>query len=85
LTPNANPRDKNPKQWERIWFPTGPQGWQLEPGKKEYKEGNPAEYEGENGKRLEEAYRYVRETGRFNPDLPIPDCPPKMEWVEWAL
>jgi hypothetical protein len=85
LTPNANPQDKNPKEWERIWIPAGVGPWQNDPEKNIAKEGEPMEYEGEKGKQLEEAYRVVRETGRFAPGQPIPETPPRMDWVDFAL
>ncbi|KAF2198771.1 hypothetical protein GQ43DRAFT_483027 [Delitschia confertaspora ATCC 74209] len=81
---NANPNEKNPKDWERIWIPNGPGSMQNDPAKNPYKEGRPEEYAGEAGKQLEEIYRVVRETGRFAGNV-VPLVPPKMDWVSFAV
>ncbi|KAF2252383.1 hypothetical protein BU26DRAFT_256232 [Trematosphaeria pertusa] len=49
--------------------------------KDRFKEGRPEEYEGEQGRMLEEVYRRVGQTGRFNDDEDIPLVPPKCEWI----
>ena len=49
--------------------------------KDRYKEGKPEEYEGEQGKMLEEIYKRVAQLGRFNDDEDIPLTPPKCEWI----
>jgi nucleoporin NUP42 len=49
--------------------------------KDRYKEGNPEDYEGEQGKILEEIYRRVGQLGRFEDDEDIPTIPPKCEWI----
>ncbi|CBX98083.1 predicted protein [Plenodomus lingam JN3] len=49
--------------------------------KERFKEGRPEEYEGEQGKMLEEIYRRVAQLGRFNEDEDIPLTPPKCEWI----
>lgn len=49
--------------------------------KDRFKEGKPEEYEGEQGRILEEIYRRVGQLGRFNDDEEIPLVPPKCEWI----
>ena len=49
--------------------------------KERFKEGKPAEYEGEQGRILEEIYMRVGRLGRFNDNELIPDTPPKCEWI----
>jgi nucleoporin NUP42 len=49
--------------------------------KERFKEGKPAEYEGEQGSILEEIYTRVGRLGRFNDNELIPDTPPKCEWI----
>ncbi|CAI6338785.1 unnamed protein product [Periconia digitata] len=45
------------------------------------KEGKPEEYDGEQGKLLEEIYLRVAQTGFFNDNEDIPLTPPKCEWI----
>ncbi|CAO2656134.1 Nn.00g049370.m01.CDS01 [Neocucurbitaria sp. VM-36] len=49
--------------------------------KDRFKEGKPEEYEGEQGRILEEIYRRVNQLGRFNDNEEIPLVPPKCEWI----
>ncbi|OAL54946.1 hypothetical protein IQ07DRAFT_584085 [Pyrenochaeta sp. DS3sAY3a] len=49
--------------------------------KDRFKEGKPEEYEGEQGKLLEEIYRRVGQLGRFDDNEDIPITPPKCEWI----
>ncbi|KAF2868972.1 hypothetical protein BDV95DRAFT_578023 [Massariosphaeria phaeospora] len=46
-----------------------------------FKEGNSADYEGEQGRILEEIYRRVGRLGRFDENEDIPLIPPKCEWI----
>ena len=46
-----------------------------------YKEGKPDEYEGDQGKRLEEIYKRVAQMGLFDDNEEIPLIPPKCEWI----
>ncbi|KAI4927685.1 hypothetical protein J4E85_006197 [Alternaria conjuncta] len=57
-----------------------PDGKPIDP-KDRYKEGKPEEYEGEQGRILEEIYKRVAQLGRFNDDEDIPVTPPKCEWI----
>ncbi|KAI4921964.1 hypothetical protein J4E90_000392 [Alternaria incomplexa] len=57
-----------------------PDGKPIDP-KDRYKEGKPEEYEGEQGRILEEIYKRVAQLGRFNDDEDIPVAPPKCEWI----
>ncbi|RMZ70284.1 CCCH zinc finger domain [Pyrenophora seminiperda CCB06] len=59
---------------------TTPDGKPIDP-KDRYKEGKPEEYEGEQGRLLEEIYKRVSQLGRFNDDEDIPLTPPKCEWI----
>ncbi|KAF2714163.1 hypothetical protein K504DRAFT_369296 [Pleomassaria siparia CBS 279.74] len=49
--------------------------------KDRFKEGKPGDYEGEQGRILEDIYRRVGQLGRFNDDEDIPLIPPKCEWI----
>ena len=49
--------------------------------KDRYKEGKPEDYEGEQGRILEEIYRRVGRLGKFEDDEDIPLVPPKCEWI----
>lgn len=49
--------------------------------KERFKEGKSQEYEGEQGKILEEIYRRVARMGRFEENEDIPLTPPKCEWI----
>ncbi|KAF2827356.1 hypothetical protein CC86DRAFT_348743 [Ophiobolus disseminans] len=49
--------------------------------KDRFKEGKPEDYEGEQGRMLEEIYRRVGQMGRFNDNEDIPLIPPKCEWI----
>ncbi|KAB2105951.1 hypothetical protein AG0111_0g5720 [Alternaria gaisen] len=57
-----------------------PDGKPIDP-KDRYKEGKPEEYDGEQGRILEEIYKRVSQLGRFNDDEDIPVTPPKCEWI----
>lgn len=59
---------------------TTPDGKPIDP-KDRFKEGKPEEYEGEQGKLLEEIYRKVAQMGRFDEGVDIPVTPPKCEWI----
>ncbi|KAH7378745.1 hypothetical protein BKA66DRAFT_571533 [Pyrenochaeta sp. MPI-SDFR-AT-0127] len=67
-----------PAQQAQAVAPPG--GGQIDP-KDRFKEGKPEEYEGEQGKVLEEIYRRVGQLGRFNENEDIPLVPPKCEWI----
>ncbi|KAF2177839.1 hypothetical protein K469DRAFT_601472 [Zopfia rhizophila CBS 207.26] len=84
LTTAANLNNKDPNDWARIWHPTGPPK-QTDPAKEAFKEGKPEDYEGEKGRMLEEIYRRVNELGRFGEGELVPEAPPKMAWVGWAV
>lgn len=49
--------------------------------KERFKEGKPEEYEGEQGRILEEIYKRVAQLGRFDENEDIPLTPPKCEWI----
>lgn len=49
--------------------------------KERFKEGKPQEYDGEQGKKLEDIYKRVAQLGRFNENEDIPLTPPKCEWI----
>jgi nucleoporin NUP42 len=55
-------------------------GKEIDP-KDRFKEGRPEEYEGEQGKMLEEIYGRVGQMGRFDDNEDIPLVPPKCEWI----
>jgi nucleoporin NUP42 len=55
-------------------------GKEIDP-KDRFKEGKKEEYEGEQGRILEEIYRRVGQMGRFNDDEEIPLTPPRCEWI----
>ncbi|KAJ4348459.1 uncharacterized protein N0V89_009833 [Didymosphaeria variabile] len=46
-----------------------------------FKEGRPEDYEGEQGRKLQQIYQRVAQMGIFNPNEYIPLVPPKSEWV----
>jgi nucleoporin NUP42 len=60
--------------------PTAAAAGNIDP-KDRFKEGKPEEYEGEQGRMLEEIYKRVGQLGRFNDDEDIPLVPPKCEWI----
>ena len=49
--------------------------------KERFKEGKTQEYEGEQGKILEDIYKRVVQLGRFDENEDIPLTPPKCEWI----
>jgi len=57
-----------------------PDGKPIDP-KDRYKEGKAEEYEGEQGRILEEIYRRVSQLKMFNDNEDIPLTPPKCEWI----
>ena len=68
-----------PQQQTQPAAASGP-AKEIDP-KDRFKEGKPEEYEGEQGRILEEIYRRVGQLGRFNDDEDIPLVPPKCEWI----
>jgi nucleoporin NUP42 len=68
----------NGNHWERIWFPDG------NPGAYIHAEGRPAEYEGDKGAKLLEAFKAIALTGSFADGI-MPDVPPKREWVRFDV
>ncbi|KAK7546578.1 hypothetical protein IWX49DRAFT_416412 [Phyllosticta citricarpa] len=71
-----DPTDRN--TLIRIWHATPPS--EANP----FHEAPPAAYEGDAGRDLEDAYRFLRETGGWR-DGVVPETPPKCGWVGWDV
>ncbi|KAF2481553.1 hypothetical protein BDY17DRAFT_301522 [Neohortaea acidophila] len=74
----THPHHRRP---ERIWHPDGPPG-----PNPDAEAADPSVYDsGKLGEVLKQIYEYVRGNGRFEAGVPVPEVPPRREWVGWEV
>ena len=62
--------------FQRIWFPDGPPNYLAET------EGLPSDYEGPDGQRALEQWKFFMEKGTFEGGV-MPEVAPKREFCAW--